>query len=101
LNFATDLPELFAGKEMGEDALRVLNDIIPSKPPSTRTSPPNSPTSAKQQNGQRANQALKSQLPRVPETRINHIRRDGKPRLGGMTKPGHGHPEATLRLSGG
>ena len=29
LNFATDLPELFAGKEMGEDALRVLNEIIP------------------------------------------------------------------------
>ncbi len=29
LNFATALPELFAGKEMGEDALRVLNDIIP------------------------------------------------------------------------
>ncbi len=29
LNFATDVPELFAGKEMGEDALRVLNEIIP------------------------------------------------------------------------
>lgn len=29
LNFATATPELFAGKEMGEDALRVLNDIIP------------------------------------------------------------------------
>ncbi len=29
LNFAADLPELFAGKEMGEDALRVLNEIIP------------------------------------------------------------------------
>jgi hypothetical protein len=29
LNFAEKLPELFAGKEMGEDALRVLNDIIP------------------------------------------------------------------------
>ena len=29
LNFAATLPELFAGKEMGEDALRVLNDIIP------------------------------------------------------------------------
>lgn len=28
LNFATALPELFAGKEMGEDALRVLNEII-------------------------------------------------------------------------
>jgi hypothetical protein len=28
LNFATVPPELFAGKEMGEDALRVLNDII-------------------------------------------------------------------------
>ena len=29
LNFAEKPPELFAGKEMGEDALRVLNDIIP------------------------------------------------------------------------
>jgi hypothetical protein len=29
LNFAAVLPELFAGKEMGEDALRVLNEIIP------------------------------------------------------------------------
>lgn len=29
LNFAERLPELFAGKEMGEDALRVLNDYIP------------------------------------------------------------------------
>jgi hypothetical protein len=29
LNFATQMPELFAGTEMGEDALRVLNDIIP------------------------------------------------------------------------
>ena len=29
LNFAEKLPELFAGKEMGEDALRVLNAIIP------------------------------------------------------------------------
>jgi hypothetical protein len=29
LNFATELPELFAGQEMGEDALRVLNEIIP------------------------------------------------------------------------
>ncbi len=29
LNFADKLPELFAGKEMGEDALRVLNEIIP------------------------------------------------------------------------
>jgi len=29
LNFAVTLPELFPGKEMGEDALRVLNDIIP------------------------------------------------------------------------
>lgn len=29
LNFAEKTPELFAGKEMGEDALRVLNDIIP------------------------------------------------------------------------
>jgi len=28
LNFATDLPELFAGKEMGEDALRVLGDYL-------------------------------------------------------------------------
>jgi hypothetical protein len=29
LNFAVTLPELFAGNEMGEDALRVLNEIIP------------------------------------------------------------------------
>jgi hypothetical protein len=29
LNFAASLPELFVGKEMGKDALRVLNDIIP------------------------------------------------------------------------
>jgi hypothetical protein len=29
LNFAEKTRELFAGKEMGEDALRVLNDIIP------------------------------------------------------------------------
>jgi hypothetical protein len=29
LNFSEELPELFAGKEMGEDALRVLNEIIP------------------------------------------------------------------------
>jgi hypothetical protein len=29
LNFAEKLPELFAGKDMGEDALRVLRDIIP------------------------------------------------------------------------
>lgn len=29
LNFAETTRELFAGKEMGEDALRVLNDIIP------------------------------------------------------------------------
>jgi hypothetical protein len=29
LNFAAHLPELFAGSEMGEDALRVLNEIIP------------------------------------------------------------------------
>jgi len=28
LNFATDLPELFAGKEMGEDALRVLGEYL-------------------------------------------------------------------------
>jgi hypothetical protein len=28
LNFAKDLPELFAGKEMGEDALRVLRDYL-------------------------------------------------------------------------
>ena len=28
LNFAADLPELFAGKEMGEDALRVLGDYL-------------------------------------------------------------------------
>jgi hypothetical protein len=30
LNFAEKLPELFPGKEMGEDALRVLNDYITS-----------------------------------------------------------------------
>jgi hypothetical protein len=29
LNFAEKSPELFPGKEMGEDALRVLNEIIP------------------------------------------------------------------------
>ena len=29
LNFAEKPPELFPGKEMGEDALRVLNEIIP------------------------------------------------------------------------
>ena len=29
LNFAEKTRELFAGKEMGEDALRVLNEIIP------------------------------------------------------------------------
>lgn len=29
LNFAETTRELFAGKDMGEDALRVLNDIIP------------------------------------------------------------------------
>ncbi len=29
LNFADKPPELFGGKEMGEDALRVLNEIIP------------------------------------------------------------------------
>lgn len=28
LNFSATLPELFAGKEMGEDALRVLNDYL-------------------------------------------------------------------------
>lgn len=28
LNFAADLPELFVGKEMGEDALRVLGDYL-------------------------------------------------------------------------
>ena len=28
LNFAADLPELFAGKEMGEDALRVLGQYL-------------------------------------------------------------------------
>jgi hypothetical protein len=28
LNFAKGLPELFAGKEMGEDALRVLADYL-------------------------------------------------------------------------
>jgi hypothetical protein len=29
LDFAAGLRELFAGTEMGEDALRVLNEIIP------------------------------------------------------------------------
>ena len=29
LNFAEKTRELFAGNEMGEDALRVLNDVIP------------------------------------------------------------------------
>ncbi len=29
LNFAVKPPELFPGKEMGEDALRLLNEIIP------------------------------------------------------------------------
>jgi hypothetical protein len=29
LNFAEKTRELFAGREMGEDALRLLNDIIP------------------------------------------------------------------------
>jgi hypothetical protein len=28
LNFADQLPELFTGREMGEDALRVLNDYL-------------------------------------------------------------------------
>ena len=28
LNFANSLPELFAGKEMGEDALRVLRECL-------------------------------------------------------------------------
>jgi hypothetical protein len=28
LNFAADLPELFASKEMGEDALRVLGNYL-------------------------------------------------------------------------
>ena len=28
LNFATELPELFTGKEMGEDALRVLGEYL-------------------------------------------------------------------------
>ena len=28
LNFATELPELFAGQAMGEDALRVLGDYL-------------------------------------------------------------------------
>ena len=28
LNFATELPELFAGKAMGEDALRVLGEYL-------------------------------------------------------------------------
>ena len=28
LNFATELPELFAGRAMGEDALRVLGDYL-------------------------------------------------------------------------
>ena len=31
LNFAARLPEFFAGKEMGEDALRVLNDYLKLK----------------------------------------------------------------------
>ena len=31
LNFADKLPEFFAGKEMGEDALRVLNDYLKLK----------------------------------------------------------------------
>jgi len=31
LNFATQMPEFFAGKEMGEDALRVLNDYLKLK----------------------------------------------------------------------
>ena len=31
LNFADRLPEFFAGKEMGEDALRVLNDYLKLK----------------------------------------------------------------------
>src|SRR5258708_3001201 len=29
LNFSEKMPELFGGTEMGEDALRVLNEIIP------------------------------------------------------------------------
>lgn len=29
LNFAAALPELLAGKEMGDDTLRALNEIIP------------------------------------------------------------------------
>jgi len=28
LNFADKMPEFFAGKEMGKDALRVLNDYL-------------------------------------------------------------------------
>lgn len=28
LNFANSLPELFAGKEMGEDSMRVLREIL-------------------------------------------------------------------------
>ena len=28
LNFATSLPELFAGREMGEDVLRVLRECL-------------------------------------------------------------------------
>jgi hypothetical protein len=28
LDFSAKLPELFAGKEMGEDALRVLNEYL-------------------------------------------------------------------------
>ena len=28
LNFADQLPELFTGREMGEDALRVLNEYL-------------------------------------------------------------------------
>ena len=39
LNFAADLPELFASKEMGEDALRVLGDTeIPLVRAATRWS---------------------------------------------------------------
>ena len=28
MNFATELPELFAGKAMGEDALRLLGEYL-------------------------------------------------------------------------
>ena len=28
LNFARELPELFAGKEMGEDAMRILSEYL-------------------------------------------------------------------------